>query len=139
MHFFNQNKCCCFFFFSTKNTYNVQHMKRALMQFVDNVGPAQHAHLCSLIWAFSVSQHILLCPLNLLADNKGPDQPALMGRLIRACTVCKLHKGPFCELHMLLLLITGYPDFFFVFYFSTKTHAVSIHLSYHTKEMPYNK
>ena len=28
-------------------------------------------------------------------ENNGPDKPA---RLIRACIVCKLHKGPFCVL-----------------------------------------
>ena len=41
--------------------YDVQHMKRALMH-IENVGPDQCAHLCSLIWAFSVRGHILgLC------------------------------------------------------------------------------
>ena len=29
------------------------------------------------------------------ADNKGPDQPARMHRLIRACVVRELHKDPF--------------------------------------------
>ena len=29
-------------------------------------------------------------------ENDGPDKPT---RLIRACIVCKLHKGPFCVLH----------------------------------------
>ena len=38
---------------------DAQCMKRALMHFADNVGPDYHAHLCSLIWAFSVRQHIL--------------------------------------------------------------------------------
>ena len=36
-------------------SYDTQRTKRAHMQFADNVGPDQHAHLCSLIWAFSVS------------------------------------------------------------------------------------
>ena len=34
------------------------------------------------------------------ADNKGQDQPAQMRRLIRACVVCSLHKGPFHVLHI---------------------------------------
>ena len=29
------------------------------MQFVHNVGPDKRAHLCSLIWTFSVCRHIL--------------------------------------------------------------------------------
>ena len=60
---------------------------------MDNVGPDQRAHLCSLIWAFSV--HIIQNPRILLADNEGPDQPALMRRLIRACVIRILHKDPF--------------------------------------------
>ena len=59
------------------------------MHFADNVGPDQRAHLCSLIWAFSVHRHTLQYPLLLLAGNDGPDQPALMCRLIRACVVRK--------------------------------------------------
>ena len=74
----------------------MQHMKSAFMQFVDNVGPDQHAHPCSVIWAFSVRRHMLQYPLILQADNEGPDQPALMRRLIRTFVVRKLHKGPFC-------------------------------------------
>ena len=70
-------------------------LKGLFMQFADNVGPDQHAHLCSLIWAFSVCRHILLYPLILYVDNEDPDQPVHMRRLIRACTVCELHKGPF--------------------------------------------
>ena len=34
--------------------YDVQSMKRALIQFADNVGSDQHAHRCSQIRAFSV-------------------------------------------------------------------------------------
>ena len=44
-------------------TYDAQCMKLALMQFADNVGPDQTVHLCNLIWAFSVSRHILQYPL----------------------------------------------------------------------------
>ena len=36
-----------------KRTYDAQHMKRALMQFADDVGPDQRANLCSQIWTFS--------------------------------------------------------------------------------------
>ena len=43
--------------------YDAQHTKRALMLFGDNIGSDQHAHLCSLILAFSVCQHILQYPL----------------------------------------------------------------------------
>ena len=70
------------------------------MQFTDNVDPDQRVHLCSLFWAFSGHQHILQYPLILSADNEGPDQPALMRRLIRAGIVCKLHKGPFIALRI---------------------------------------
>ena len=35
-------------------SYNVQHMKSALMQFADKVGPDQRAHLCSLIWTLDI-------------------------------------------------------------------------------------
>ena len=71
------------------------------MHFADNIGPDQHVHLCSLIWAVSVCLHIIQYPLILLADNEGPDQPALMRRLIRALFVQKLHMGPFGAHHML--------------------------------------
>ena len=43
--------------------YVAQHTKRALMQFANNVGTDWHVHLCSIIWAFSVHQHILQYPL----------------------------------------------------------------------------
>ena len=39
------------------------------MHFADNVGQDQPAHQCSLIWAYSVDQHILQYPLILQADN----------------------------------------------------------------------
>ena len=70
------------------------------MYFADNIGLDHRAHLCSLIWAFSVPQHILQCPV-LFADNKDPDQPALMHRLIRACAVLKLHMGTFRALRII--------------------------------------
>ena len=38
---------------------------------------------------------ILQYPLILKKDNEGPDQPAQMRRLIRACIAHKLHKDPF--------------------------------------------
>ena len=72
------------------------------MQVADNVGPDKRAHLCSLTWAFSVRRHILQYHLILYADNEGPDQPAHKRRLIRACVVRKLQKGPFvcCASHI---------------------------------------
>ena len=44
------------FIFETlsEKLYDAQCRKRALMQFVDNAGPDQPAHLRSLIWAFVV-------------------------------------------------------------------------------------
>ena len=75
-------------------------LKRVFMDFADNVGPDQHAHLCSLIWAFSDHQHILPNPLILKLDHKGPDQPVLMRKLIRACIVLKLRKGHFRALRI---------------------------------------
>ena len=41
-------------------SYDAQHMKRALMQFVDSIGLVQCAHLCSLIWVFSVQTYTTL-------------------------------------------------------------------------------
>ena len=55
------------------------------MQIANNIGPDQHAHLCSLMVVFSVRRHILQYPMILYADNEGPDQPAFMRWLIRAC------------------------------------------------------
>ena len=64
-------------------------------------GQNEGAHLYSLLWTFSVHWHILQCPLILLADNAGPGQPAHLCRLIRACIVHKLYKGPFiCIAHL---------------------------------------
>ena len=60
-----------------------------------------YANMCSLIWTFSVRRHILQYPFILLADNEGPDQPALMRRLIWACVVLKLRKGPFHALRII--------------------------------------
>ena len=59
------------------------------MQFADKVGPDECAYLCSLIWAFSVRQHILQYPPILKVDNEGLDQPVLLCRLIMACVVHK--------------------------------------------------
>ena len=56
-----------------KFPYDAQHMKKALTQFTDNIGPDQHAHPCSLFWVFSIHRHILQYPLILYADNEGPD------------------------------------------------------------------
>ena len=71
------------------------------MHFADNLGPDQLAHLCSVIWAFSVCQHILQYPLILKADNKGQDQPALKHKADQACFVYKLHKGSFHVLYII--------------------------------------
>ena len=38
---------------------------------------------------------LLQYPLILKAGHEGPDQPAHLCRLIRACMVRKVHKGPF--------------------------------------------
>ena len=73
------------------------------MPFVTSEGPDEYVHPCSLIWTFSVLPHILQYLLILLADKEGPDQPAQMCRLIRACIVCKLHKGLFSVLFLLHL------------------------------------
>ena len=81
--------------------YDAQTTKRALMHFADNIGPDQHEHLYSLILTFSVCQHILQQPLILSVDKEGPGKPAHMHRLIRACTVHKLHMGPFHVLNII--------------------------------------
>ena len=36
---------------------DAQYTKKALTQFADNGGSDQHAHPCSLTWAFSVRRH----------------------------------------------------------------------------------
>ena len=46
-------------FLISPQKHDEQHTKKALIQFVDNVGPNQCVHLCSLIWAFFVRRHIL--------------------------------------------------------------------------------
>ena len=71
------------------------------MPYVDSEGPAQHAHLFSLIWPFSVRRHILQYPLILLAGNEGPDQTAQISSLIWAYVVRKVHKDPFCALRII--------------------------------------
>ena len=49
-------KCFFFVFVFIKSTqYDVQHTKRALMQYIDKAGPDQPAHLHRLIWAFIVN------------------------------------------------------------------------------------
>ena len=48
---------------SGATSYDAQCKKRALLHFADNIGPDHRAHLCSLIWAFSVRRHILQYPL----------------------------------------------------------------------------
>ena len=62
------------------------------MLYANSEGPGECAHPYSLIWTFSVHRHILQYLLILLADNEGPDQPALMPALsvncIRVLSVC---------------------------------------------------
>ena len=79
------------------------------MQFADKVGPDECAYLCSLIWAFSVRQHILQYSLILKADNEGPDQPVLLRMLIRVCVDCKLHEDPFRAMCIICILNIGTP------------------------------
>ena len=74
------------------------------MLYANREVPDEPAYPCSLIWTFSVCRHILQYPLILSADNEGPDQPALMRRLIRACVVRKLHKVSFPALCIILFL-----------------------------------
>ena len=81
---------------------DMKHEKKSLMPYANSEGPDQHAHPCSLIWAFSICEHILQYPLILLVGNEGPDQPARMRRLIRTCVAHKLQKGPFCALRIIL-------------------------------------
>ena len=51
----------------------MQHAKKALMPYVDRECPDECVHLCSLIWTFSICQHILPYPLILLrGDKEGP-------------------------------------------------------------------
>ena len=73
-----------------------------------------------LIWTFSVHQHILHYPLILEADNEGPDQPVQMHRLIRACIVHKLHKGPFCALCIKCSPRQAVPARFCIFCYNTE-------------------
>ena len=78
------------------------------MPYMDSEVPDEHAQPCSLIWTFSVLRHILQYPLILYAHNKGPDQPAQMRRLIGACVVCRLHKGPLCAVLIMCKAVAVY-------------------------------
>ena len=49
-----RQKCLNKVFLMNITTYDAQQTKMALMQFADNSGPNQPAHLCRLIWAFVV-------------------------------------------------------------------------------------
>ena len=49
------------------------------MHLADNLGPDQCAHLCSLIWAFSVCWHTKVVT-DPQADNEGLDQPELIAQ-----------------------------------------------------------
>ena len=82
------------------NNNDAQRGKKALMPYANGEDPDEHAHPYSLFWTFSVHQHILQYPLILQADNKGPDQPAHMRRLIRAFVVRKLYYDSFRALHI---------------------------------------
>ena len=64
-------------------------------------GAGERAHLCSLIWTFSVHRHILQYPLILQVDNKGPEQPEHSSRLIRAFVACNCIRALFCALYIL--------------------------------------
>ena len=71
-------------------------------------------------------RHILQFLLILLADNEGPDQPAQMRSLIRACVVLKLQTGPFRALRIKC--------------FKVKVMSlgwVVIHFRYHFKHQPF--
>ena len=78
--------------------------KKALIAYANREGPDSSAHPYCLVLAVSVRALILQFLLILLADNAGPDQPALMRRLIWACVVRKLHKDPFRSLRIICLL-----------------------------------
>ena len=78
------------------------------MSYANSQGPDERAHSCGLIWTFSVRRHILQYTLIMVADNKGPDQPARMSKLTRACVVRKVHKGPFRALRINCFQICTY-------------------------------
>ena len=86
----------CMFWCLDSYTHMMSNMgKKVLMSHADSDGPDKRAHLCSLIWTYSVHWHILKYLLLLLADNKGPDQPAWKHMLIRTCVVCKCIRALF--------------------------------------------
>ena len=87
----------CFFFTIT----DAQRGKKTLMPYANSESRDEHANQCRLLWTFSVCRHILQYPLILKGDNEGPDQPAQTRRLIWACVVRTLHKGPFRMLHII--------------------------------------
>ena len=68
---------------------DAQCTKKALMPYANSKGSDVRAHPCCLIRTVSVHGHILQYPFILSAGNGGPDQPAQMRRLIRACVVRK--------------------------------------------------
>ena len=66
----------------------------------ESEGPDEGAFACSLIWTFSVRRHILHYSLYFYLGNEGPDQPVHIHRLIKACVVRILNKGPFHALRI---------------------------------------
>ena len=66
--------------------YAVQHAKRTLMHFSDNRGPDRGAHLCSLIWAFSV----------LIYTTVSTDSVSRQWRPRSACTYVQADQGLHC-------------------------------------------
>ena len=82
-------------------TYDIQRGKRALLPHANREGSndmrirsiwSGHSLFLDIYYSFH-----WFCKW----DNEGPDQPAQMCRLIRACVVRKLHKSPFHPLCIL--------------------------------------
>ena len=64
------------------------------MPFANTEGPDERAPPWSMIWTFSVRQHILQYPLTLYVGSGGSDPSVRMCRLIRAYIVCTIYKKP---------------------------------------------
>ena len=77
-----------------KLIYNVQRMKRALMQCGQRKSRSECASMQSEPGIPSLSKYTTIS-IHSVSGNEGPDQPAQMHRLIRACVIRVLQKRSF--------------------------------------------
>ena len=84
--------------------YDIQHTKRALMHFADNVGPDHCAHLCSLIWTFFVPRHTTVSTDSVRGKRRPRSACTIRCRLIRACVIRNYITALLWDVHHMFLL-----------------------------------